>query len=187
MATSVKEIKLKKNGAMVSPIVLIDSLRNLDGTKYKDTVSVALNGKSNSEHTHDDRYYTESEIDSKVSSLNTAINGKADSSHDHVSWTETSSQEWAKNETIVEYQIPSVALGETAYIRHTFKNTYSGGNAYSCTFRVKAPSGGTMYCGCASSTVLQSEKFISPSSIIEDFDVTAGTSVTVLIRCLRIA
>ena len=34
-------------------------------------------------HTHDDRYYTESEIDTKVSALNTAISGKATSSHTH--------------------------------------------------------------------------------------------------------
>ena len=34
-------------------------------------------------HTHDDRYYTESEIDTKVSTLNSAISGKANSSHKH--------------------------------------------------------------------------------------------------------
>lgn len=34
-------------------------------------------------HTHDDRYYTESEIDTKVNALNTAISGKAASSHTH--------------------------------------------------------------------------------------------------------
>lgn len=34
-------------------------------------------------HTHDDRYYTETEIDTKVSALNTAISGKAASSHTH--------------------------------------------------------------------------------------------------------
>lgn len=34
-------------------------------------------------HTHDGRYYTETEIDSKVSVLNTAIDGKADSNHGH--------------------------------------------------------------------------------------------------------
>ena len=34
-------------------------------------------------HTHDDRYYTESEIDTKVDALNTAISGKAASSHTH--------------------------------------------------------------------------------------------------------
>ena len=40
-------------------------------------------GAAASSHTHDDRYYTESEIDTKVSTLNTAINGKAASSHTH--------------------------------------------------------------------------------------------------------
>lgn len=34
-------------------------------------------------HTHDDRYYTESEINTKISTLNTAISGKAASSHTH--------------------------------------------------------------------------------------------------------
>lgn len=39
-------------------------------------VNSALAGKSNTNHTHDDRYYTESEIDSK-------LDGKANSSHTH--------------------------------------------------------------------------------------------------------
>lgn len=39
-------------------------------------VNSALAGKSNNGHTHDDRYYTESEINSK-------LNGKANSSHTH--------------------------------------------------------------------------------------------------------
>lgn len=39
-------------------------------------VNAALSGKAASSHTHDDRYYTESEIDSKLS-------GKANSSHTH--------------------------------------------------------------------------------------------------------
>lgn len=39
-----------------------------------------LSGKSNTEHTHDDRYYTESEINSKLS-------GKADVNHSHYSIT----------------------------------------------------------------------------------------------------
>ena len=38
MAT-VKEVKLMKDGAMVTPVVLIDSVKNLDGTAYKDTVN----------------------------------------------------------------------------------------------------------------------------------------------------
>lgn len=36
-----------------------------------------------SNHTHDDRYYTESEIDSKISDINTSISGKAPSDHNH--------------------------------------------------------------------------------------------------------
>lgn len=39
-------------------------------------VNTKLNGKSNTGHTHDDRYYTESEVDSKLA-------GKANSSHTH--------------------------------------------------------------------------------------------------------
>lgn len=47
------------------------------------TLNSAIGSKADKTHTHDDRYYTESEIDSKVSTLNTAINGKAASSHTH--------------------------------------------------------------------------------------------------------
>lgn len=39
-------------------------------------ITNALNGKANSTHTHDDRYYTETE-------MNTKLNGKANSSHSH--------------------------------------------------------------------------------------------------------
>ena len=39
-------------------------------------ITNALNGKANSTHIHDDRYYTETEMDSK-------LNGKANSSHSH--------------------------------------------------------------------------------------------------------
>ena len=38
---------------------------------------------ASSTHNHDDRYYTETEIDSKVTDLNNAISGKAESSHTH--------------------------------------------------------------------------------------------------------
>ena len=39
--------------------------------------------KADAAHNHDGRYYTESEIDSKVASINSAIAGKASSSHTH--------------------------------------------------------------------------------------------------------
>ena len=57
------------------------SLLDYDGLNYhtgrfKTWVKKLLEGKSNTGHTHDDRYYTESEI-------NTKLNGKANSSHTH--------------------------------------------------------------------------------------------------------
>lgn len=48
-----------------------------------DTLQDVLDSKASSSHTHDSRYYTESEIDSKVATLNSAINSKAASSHTH--------------------------------------------------------------------------------------------------------
>ena len=55
-----------------------------DGSVAKSmNITASSVGAAASSHTHDDRYYTESEIDSKVSTLNTAINGKAASSHTH--------------------------------------------------------------------------------------------------------
>ena len=48
-----------------------------DDSYYTESeVDAKLNGKANSSHTHDDRYYTESE-------MNTKLNGKANSSHTH--------------------------------------------------------------------------------------------------------
>lgn len=47
--------------------------------KYKELedseIDGKLSGKSPIGHTHDDRYYTESEIDTQLSALSTAING----------------------------------------------------------------------------------------------------------------
>lgn len=40
-------------------------------------------GASATGHTHDDRYYTESEINSKINTINNNINGKANSNHTH--------------------------------------------------------------------------------------------------------
>ena len=54
MAT-VKEVKLMKGGAMVTPVTLIDSVKNLDGSKYKETI------------------YTKTEINAKIEALQNAI------------------------------------------------------------------------------------------------------------------
>ena len=47
MAT-VTEVKLMKDGAMVTPVVLADSVKNLDGTNYKDSVNTSINNLNNS-------------------------------------------------------------------------------------------------------------------------------------------
>lgn len=48
-------------------------------TKVSEQITAAIASKSDSVHTHDDRYYTESEIDTKLS-------GKADTGHTHSSY-----------------------------------------------------------------------------------------------------
>lgn len=58
--TTVKEVQLKKNGVPITPLTIVDSIVNADGTKYKDSVDKKLNGKSNTDHLHDDRYFIKS-------------------------------------------------------------------------------------------------------------------------------
>lgn len=60
-------------------------------------VNTKLNGKSNIGHTHDDRYYTESEI-------NTKLNGKANSSHTHTKAQITDFPASLKNPTALTIQ-----------------------------------------------------------------------------------
>ena len=56
------------------------AISNLDiligGEKVSDQINSAIANKADSDHTHDGRYYTESEVDSK-------LNGKSDSGHTH--------------------------------------------------------------------------------------------------------
>lgn len=47
------------------------------------TITPANIGASATGHNHDDKYYTETEIDAKITTINTAINGKAPSGHNH--------------------------------------------------------------------------------------------------------
>lgn len=58
-------------------------------------------------HDHDGRYYTEAEIDTKVSTLNSAISGKANSSHKHDSADITSVNASAISGVIAAANLPS--------------------------------------------------------------------------------
>lgn len=58
-------------------------------------------------HDHDGRYYTEAEIDTKVSTLNSAISGKANSSHKHGAGDITSVNASAISGVIAAANLPS--------------------------------------------------------------------------------
>ena len=66
----------------------VDSIMELaqamaDHEEVTEALETAIGNKADKTHAHDDRYYTETEIDSKISTINTAIGNKADSTHTH--------------------------------------------------------------------------------------------------------
>lgn len=69
--------KFSKLGHTHTKAEITDFAHTHDDRYYTETeINSKLNGKSNTEHTHDDRYYTESEI-------NTKLAGKSNTSHSH--------------------------------------------------------------------------------------------------------
>lgn len=69
--------KFSKLGHTHTKAEITDFAHTHDDRYYTETeIDSKLNGKSNTVHTHDDRYYTESEI-------NTKLAGKSDTSHSH--------------------------------------------------------------------------------------------------------
>lgn len=69
--------KFSKLGHTHTKAEITDFAHTHDDRYYTETeIDSKLNGKSNTGHTHDDRYYTESEI-------NTKLAGKSDTSHSH--------------------------------------------------------------------------------------------------------
>lgn len=69
--------KFSKLGHKHTKAEITDFAHTHDDRYYTETeIDSKLNGKSNTGHTHDDRYYTESE-------MNTKLAGKSDTSHSH--------------------------------------------------------------------------------------------------------
>lgn len=98
------------------------------GTADK-TVNITASsiGASASGHNHDDKYYTESEIDAKITTINNAINGKANSSHGtHVTYDTTAPK---ANGTAAAGSSANVARADHV---HPLQTTISG-NAGSAT------------------------------------------------------
>lgn len=52
-------------------------------TSGERTLWNTVSNKSDKDHIHDDRYYTESEINSKITTINNSIDGKANTAHTH--------------------------------------------------------------------------------------------------------
>ena len=75
--------KVGNNTNQLYPKTSADMVKYDDNTTVYDKISNLESGKADASHTHDDRYYTESEIDAKVQTLNIAIGGKAASDHQH--------------------------------------------------------------------------------------------------------
>ena len=106
--------KAKLDGvAAGSNHVTVDSTLSADSTNpvQNKVIKSALDGKSNTGHTHDDRYYTESEI-------NTKLNAKANASHTHTksqitdfptSMPASDVYSWAKQSSKPSYTISEVS------------------------------------------------------------------------------
>ena len=75
-----KSLTVKLNGGSTEGT----NLFTFNGSAAKSiNITPSAIGAAASSHSHDDKYYTETEIDAKVAELNGAIGGKADSGHNH--------------------------------------------------------------------------------------------------------
>lgn len=96
--------------------------------KVSEQITSAIANKSDSDHTHDDRYYTESEIDTKLS-------GKANTSHgNHVPATETANNaKFLRNDntwqTVTPANIGAAAESHGTHVSYSATNPEMDGTA----------------------------------------------------------
>lgn len=112
-----------------------DSGHTHDERYYTETeTNELLDGKSNSGHTHDDRYYTESET-------NNLLNGKADSTHTHSAATQSAAGFMSASD---KTKLDGVAAGANAYTHPSYTArtgvpTANQTPAFGGTFQVTQP------------------------------------------------
>ena len=80
-----------------------------------------------SAHTHDDRYYTESEINSKVNTINSSIGTKADKTHIH------DDRYYTESEIDSKLSTKSPLIGSTSLSKLSSNVTFGSGGAFSIT------------------------------------------------------
>ena len=80
-----------------------------------------------STHTHDDRYYTESEINSKVNTINSSIDTKADKTHTH------DDRYYTESEIDSKLSTKSPLIGSTSLSKLSSNVTFGDGGAFSIT------------------------------------------------------
>ena len=78
-------------------------------------------------HTHDDRYYTESEINSKVNTINSSIDTKADKTHTH------DDRYYTESEIDSKLSTKSPLIGSTSLSKLSSNVTFGDGGAFSIT------------------------------------------------------
>ncbi|MBP0983103.1 MAG: hypothetical protein J6A19_05190 [Oscillospiraceae bacterium] len=112
-----------------------DSGHTHDERYYTETeTNELLDGKSNSGHTHDDRYYTEAET-------NNLLNGKADSTHTHSAATQSAAGFMSAAD---KTKLDGVAAGANAYTHPSYTArtgvpTANQTPAFGGTFQVTQP------------------------------------------------
>lgn len=191
----------KTHGHTVSEITDLTAtateLNYMDGVTSN--VQTQLNSKAASGHTHDDRYYTESEI-------NTKLNGKANSSHTHAAADITSVNASAITGVIASANLPSYvddvleysakanfpATGEAGkiYVDTATNITYRwGGSAYveispslalgeTSSTAYRGDRGATAYTHATSDTGKALSSGLYKITTSARGHVTAGTAVT---------
>ena len=130
--------------------------------KLIDALQTAVNGKSDSGHTHDSRYYTESEVDTKLS-------GKANTSHgNHVPSTETANNaKFLRNDNTWQTVTPeNIGAAKSSHGTHV---------SYSTTTPVMD---GTASVGSASTVARSDHKHPTDSSRASKTEFDTHTSDT---------
>lgn len=156
----IKEVKLKIGDKTITPFVLINSIRNLDGTLYKDLLQSLLNAKASTTHNHA----------SLFTALTTGTSGSGNYTYTFGAMS------------VGEVRFFSVYRTNTnrKYSYTLYLRTPSSGT-YTCSY-IKMPSGNESPISGASASVSASTNFTSQStSYDEDRDCTCRIA-GVLIR-----